>query len=63
MEQDNDAFFDELPEELEACCQAAERRPLADITQDDPPAQPDAAQPESLQVISSLCTRLIVWTG
>ena len=63
MEQDSDAFFDELPEDLEACCQAAERRPLADIAQNDPPAQPDVAQPESLQVISSLWTRLIVWTG
>ena len=38
MEHDSDALCDELPEELEACCQAAERRPLADITQDDPGA-------------------------
>ena len=63
MEQGSDGFFEELTDDIEASCQAAERRPLSSIDQNSSPAQPDVAQPISIQVTSSLCARLIVWTG
>ena len=63
MAQDSDAFFNELPEDLEACCRAAEHQKSSPAHQDSSPAQPGVAQPESIQVAFSLCARLIVWTG
>ena len=63
MAQESDAFFEELTDDVEASCQAAERRALSSIDQNSSPAQPGVAQPESIQVTSSLCARLIAWTG